>query len=174
MFNSLALAFIISTKLSTLPPIYSAIATQPSLADATAIPFNKVSTFWTSPASRNIWLPPIDDAVSLTVTSSVNFILLLSTASHIKSIVITFVTLAGGNFSWQFFSYNTLPLVTSISTADLHFRFKFAPFLSANTRVLWLIISIIAKNTPINFFIMSPLQTIILYIVYFPKSEIYN
>ena len=104
MFNSLALAFIISTKLSTLPPIYSAIATQPSLADATAIPFNKVSTFWTSPASRNIWLPPILAALSLICTLSSNVIFPESSASHISNIVITLVTLAGGNLSWAFFS----------------------------------------------------------------------
>ena len=38
-------------------------------------------------------------------------------ASIISSMVMTFVTLAGGSGSWAFFSYRIVPVATSISSA---------------------------------------------------------
>ena len=50
------------------------------------------------------WLPPLDAAVSDAVTVSSQEIRPLSIASITSSMVITFVTLAGGSFSWAFCS----------------------------------------------------------------------
>ena len=158
--SSLALLFISTTNSSTLPPTYSAIATHASFAEATAIDFNSVSTFWISPGSRKIWLPPILAAVSLICTSSSSLILPLSSASHIKSMVITFVTLAGGNFSWEFFSYKILPVDASINTADLDTISSFASSVSANIILTWVIAMNNASRKLINFFILSPLISI--------------
>ena len=111
--------FIISTKASSVPPIYSAIATAASLPDAIAIPLSISSTVLTSPVSRSIVLPPIFLAFSLAVILSLNDILPLSTASIAISIVIILVTDAGANFSWAFFSYTIFPEEVSINIADL-------------------------------------------------------
>ena len=92
------------TKLSTLPPKYSAIATAASFPEAIAIPLSISSTVLTSPVSNSIVLPPIFLAFSLQTILSLNVMLPLSTASIAKSIVIILVTDAGANFSSEFFS----------------------------------------------------------------------
>ena len=117
--SSSHLLFIRTTKPSSLPPKYSASATAASLPEAIATPFNNSSTVLISPVSRSIVLPPIFLAFSLHVTLSSRLIFPLSTASIVKSIVIILVTEAGANFSSAFFSYITLPVVGSISKADL-------------------------------------------------------
>ena len=45
----------------------------------------------------------------------------------------TFVTLAGGNFSCEFFSYKIFPVDASISTADLDDISSLASLVSAKT-----------------------------------------
>ena len=65
-----ARSFIIATNASSLPPIYSAIATLASFPDAMTMHLISVSTVCTSPSSKNTWDPPIDFACALVVTSS--------------------------------------------------------------------------------------------------------
>ena len=101
--------------------MYSARATQPSLADTIATPSRSCATVWVSPGSIYIWLPPIDAALSDMVTSSSRVILPLSTASIASSIVITFVTDAGGSSLSAFKAYMTLPVAESMSTAAFAF-----------------------------------------------------
>ncbi len=50
----------------------------------------------TSPSSKKTWEPPMDAAYSDVVTSSSSLIFPSARASKMRSIVITFVTLAGG------------------------------------------------------------------------------
>lgn len=94
--------FISSTNISTLPDMYSAAATQASFADTMEIPVRSSSSVCVSPGSMYIWLPPMPAARSLTVTLSDKVTRPESIASQIRSIVITFVTLAGGSFSSAF------------------------------------------------------------------------
>ena len=63
-----ARSFILLTNSSSLPHMYSAIATQASFALATAIHFSIVSTVCVSPGSRNTCDPPMDAAYSEVVT----------------------------------------------------------------------------------------------------------
>ena len=60
----------------------------------------------------------MDTAYIDVVTSSPSLICPLSSASNINNNVITFVTLAGGNFSSGFFSYMICPVDASIRIAD--------------------------------------------------------
>ena len=94
------------------------MATLASFADATIIAFKIAETGNFSPLSKNTWDPPILDAYSLTVTSSSNLILPSSIPSIVKRIVIIFVILAMGSFSWGFFSYNIVLESKSISKAE--------------------------------------------------------
>ena len=112
-----ARSFIIFTKASSLPAMYSAMAVQASLALATEIHFNIVSTLCVSPGSKNTWEPPMDAAYSEVDTSSSSAIFPSSSASKIKSIVMIFVTLAGARLVSASFSYNTAPVDASIKTA---------------------------------------------------------
>jgi len=118
MPRSFARLFIFATNSSSFPQIYSAIDTQASFALATEIHLISVSTVCVSPGSRNTCEPPMDAAYSDVVTSSASLIWPLSSASNINSNVITFVTLAGGNFSSGFFSYMICPVDASIRIAD--------------------------------------------------------
>jgi len=110
--------FICRTNSSSFPEMYSAIATQASFALATEIHLSKVSTVCFSPVSRKTWEPPIEEAYSEIVTSSSNWISPSASASKIKSIVMTFVTLAGGRAVSASFSYNTVPVVISIKITE--------------------------------------------------------
>ena len=113
-----ARSFIRFTNSSSFPHMYSAIATQASLALATAIHLSIVSTVCISPGSRNTCEPPIDAAYSETVTSSSRLMLPSARASKIRSIVMTFVTLAGGRAVSASFSNITVPVDASIRTAE--------------------------------------------------------
>ncbi len=62
--NDCAFFIHLCNKASSLPQMYSAIATAASLPLATAIHLISVSTVCTSPASRNTCEPPIDCACS--------------------------------------------------------------------------------------------------------------
>ena len=114
----LARSFIISTKRLSVPATYSAMATDASLAEATEMHLIIVSTLWVSPASRNTWEPPMDEAYSEVVTVSSRWIFPWEMASKISNSVITFVTLAGGSCSWAFFSSTTVPVDASIRIAE--------------------------------------------------------
>ena len=102
--NSLALSFILLTKASTVPAIFSAIATAESLAEAIIIDLSKSSTFKVVLGSKNTCEPPILEALLLIITSSVKLSSPLSIASSIRSIVIILVIEAGAIFSSTFFS----------------------------------------------------------------------
>ena len=95
----------------------SAIATDASLALAILMHFNKVSTGCTSPASKKTCDPPMEAACSETVTSVERDNCPASMASNIRSMVITFVTLAIGRGVSAAFSYKTPPVVASIKMA---------------------------------------------------------
>jgi len=128
MPSSAARLFIFSTNELSEPLMYSAIATAASFALEIAMHLIIVSTFCFSPTSRYTCEPPIDAAYSLTLTSSVRFILPLSSASNIKRSVITLVTLAIGSSSSLFFSYNICPVAPSMTTAA--FEVIFSPYSS--------------------------------------------
>ena len=113
-----ARSFICSTNASSLPLIYSAMATQASFALATAMHLINVSTVCVSPGSKNTCDPPIDAAYSDVCTSSSNAIFPSSSASKINSNVITFVTLAGARLVSASFSQITLPPAASINIAE--------------------------------------------------------
>ena len=116
--SSPARSFIRFTNSSSFPHMYSAIATQASLALATEMHLRSVSTVCTSPASRNTCDPPMEAAYSEVVTSSSRLIVPLFRASKISSMVMIFVTLAGGRAVSASFSYRTVPVEASINTAD--------------------------------------------------------
>lgn len=107
-----------STNASSVPAICSAMATDASLPEATAMPFSKSRTDICSPGSRKIWEPPIEAACSLTCTISSSVMRPSCNASMMRSMVMIFVMDAGGSFSWAFFSYNTVPVDASMSRAD--------------------------------------------------------
>ena len=113
-----AFSFILSTKTSSEPHMYSDMATHASLALATAIHFIIVLTLCISPSSKNTWLPPIEAACSETVTGSSIFICPLSNASNISISVIILVMLAGASCFDASFSYIIWPVLDSISIAD--------------------------------------------------------
>lgn len=113
-----AFSFILSTKTSSEPHMYSDMATHASLALATAIHFIIVLTLCISPSSKNTWLPPIEAACSETVTGSSIFICPLSNASNISISVIILVMLAGASCFVASFSYIIWPVLDSISIAD--------------------------------------------------------
>ena len=71
-----------------------------------------------SPASRYTQLPPKEAARSLAVTVSSRLSFPLSMSSTMSSMVITLVTLAGKRRSRAFFSYITVPVSFSISSAE--------------------------------------------------------
>ena len=116
--SSRAFSFILSTNTFSAPLICSAIATQASLALATAIHLIIVLTLCISPDSRNTWLPPIEAAYSDTVTGSSILMLPSSIASNISISVIIFVMLAGARTVSASFSYITCPVAASISIAE--------------------------------------------------------
>ena len=97
--SSLARAFMASTKAASLPAKCSAMAQAQSLAEDTAMDFIISSTVMLSPTFKNTWLPPFAAAASEVVTESPQLILPLSMASMMRSMVITFVTLAGASGS---------------------------------------------------------------------------
>ena len=116
--NDCAFSFIFVTKASSLPQMYSAIATAASLPLATAIHLISVSTVCTSPASRNTCEPPIDCACSLVTTSSVRWICPCPSASKISSSVIILVILAGEQIRSASFSKITVPVCASSKMAE--------------------------------------------------------
>ena len=59
----------------------------------------------------------------------------LSKASIISRIDITFVTLAGRNFSWEFCSYNICPVDCSIKIAPVDSKFREPLFKSEDTAI---------------------------------------
>ena len=112
-----ALSFIIFTNSSSVPAMYSAMATEASFPEATTMHLIMVSTVWVSPSSRKTWEPPMDLACALVTTSSVIFIFPESRASKIRTRVMIFVMLAGLLFVSASFSYITCPVEASISRA---------------------------------------------------------
>ena len=106
-----------ATNASSEPQSASASATAQSFAETTATHLVISATVITSPSSSQIWLPPIEAARRLAVTGSSGETAPLSTASATSSSVITFVTLAGERCRWASFSYSTVPVCRSISTA---------------------------------------------------------
>jgi len=104
-------------KASSLPAICSPIATHPSFADMTAMPFKTSWTLICSPVSRYIVDPPMLLACSLTVMVSFMDISPRSIASIARSIVMIFVTLAMGRFSCGAFENSTVPVLASTNTA---------------------------------------------------------
>ena len=94
------------------------MATAQSLAETTAMHLSISRTVICSPSSRYTQLPPKEAALALAVTTSSRLSLPLSMSSMISSIVITLVTLAGNRRSCAFFSYSTVPVSFSISSAD--------------------------------------------------------
>ena len=125
--NSLVLSFIIWTKFSSVPPRYSAIAVTQSFALTTAIAFNISFTLNVSVVSSQICEPPILAALVLHGIWVSSEILPESKASIISKRLITFVTLAGCNFSWILCSYNICPLFCSIKIAEAESKFKKLP-----------------------------------------------
>jgi len=77
-----------------------------------------------------------------------------SNASTHNSIVITLVTLAGGNLSCAFFSYKICPLDTSISIADFEEIFIGVPLSFAKAIFIGIKTSNIATTILANFFIV--------------------
>ena len=116
--SSRALSFIRATKACSEPQRCSAIATAQSFAETTQMHFSISLTLIFSPCSRYTQLPPKDAARSEAMTVSSRLISPRSIASTISSIVMTFVTLAGGSLSCEFFSYMTSPVTFSVSIAD--------------------------------------------------------
>ena len=111
--------FISSTNISMLPKMYSAAAAHASFAETMEIPVRSSSSVCTSPGSIYIWLPPIPAARSLMVTLSESDMRPESIASHMSSIVMTFVTLAGGSFLLGFWLKRTRPEAASVRMADV-------------------------------------------------------
>ena len=116
--NSSARSFILATNSSSLPHRCSAIATAQSFAETTAIHLSISLTLMRSPSSRYTQLPPKDAARALAVTVSSRLIFPLSMASTMRSMVMTFVTLAGNRRLCASFSYRSVPVSFSISTAE--------------------------------------------------------
>ncbi len=104
MPSSAALAFIFSTKAASLPARYSAMATEASLPEATAMALSISSTDSSSPSSRNTWEPPMPAALAETGTMASLVRRPLSRASSMSRRVMTLVTLAGSRGSWAFSS----------------------------------------------------------------------
>ena len=118
MPSSAALAFIRSTKASSLPERCSARATAQSLADTTQTAFTMSATERASPSFSQIWLPPMEAAWAEPVTMSSHWSWPESMASITRSSVMTLVTLAGSRGVWASFSKRTVPVSRSISTAE--------------------------------------------------------
>ena len=162
--------FIIFTKASSVPAIFSAIATTASFPLATAIPLNKSLTLIFSFVSSNIWLPPILEAFSDTVTISSQLMIPFSILSIISNIDIILVIEAGTNLSCEFFSNIISPVLASIKIALLAFVAKFNSsalinFIgNNNTTVI---------NTNRNFFIISPLLEFMKYLSIYVYLLIY-
>ena len=116
--SSAALAFISSTKASSLPETASPRATQASLAELIAAAFSSSFTVKTSPGSSQIWLPPMEHACSLAEISVSIVNLPSSIASNTKSRVIIFVMDAGGICLSASCSKITVPVERSIKIAD--------------------------------------------------------
>ena len=71
----------------------------------------------------------------------------------ISSMVITLVTLAGASRSWHSFSYSTVPVATSISSALLAFKSRFtARALTGSSDT----VSVAASSRPSTRFIVHP------------------
>ena len=70
MPRSRAFPFIRFTNPSTLPPMYSATATEASLAETTAMPLSSSASGISLPAWRNIFDPPVRPAFRLIFTRS--------------------------------------------------------------------------------------------------------
>gem|GEM_PF-5585312 len=115
--SSAARAFIAAINESSLPYTYSPSATVASFAETTTSAFSRSCTDIRSPGSRNTCEPPIDAARSLTVTSSSSVILPLSSASAIRSVLMTFVTDAIGRCAVSFSAKSTRPVENSISSS---------------------------------------------------------
>ena len=109
---SAARAFISDAKPSALPPRNRAIAFAPSLPEAIIMPRAMLPSVSRSPAAS-----PIEEPSTATISAVTSTTASACPLSKASSAVMIFVVLAIGSTSPPFFSYSTVPLSGSYSTA---------------------------------------------------------